>query len=361
VEAQARNGDLILTLSSPKSVWTTEEAIEIVATLRYVGDQDQLDLRGGGGPIQFSLWQLEGGDAVLGGGQSEPCRQYPVGPHSPLVFPFAKFGVVDDEPPFDRAFFDEPRLLLPPGRWEARAWLQYGIGECDDLNLEVTIEIDVVERGPSPVPTDEPLPSDNDPPNVRGVLEGDANLEGGCVWLRDAANNRWEILWPDGYSSEFSGDLPVGGNVPVIVRDGEVIARNGDLVTVSGHRPPGAGSHCMVGTVYQANEVVRVTPQLAGEIDCGVQPENVCDDVVSALAAGVESEGEAIQDVVLVPYKCRLDAADPVDCPPVLNAELAVGAVITLVDGTEWRYNCFRPTGSDTFECVWIDSPPIIN
>jgi len=219
IEAQARNGDLILTLASSKSVWTTEEAIEIVATMSYVGDQDQLDVHGGGGPIIFSLIQLEGGNAVLGGGQDLPCLRYPVGANSPLVWPFAKSGAIDDEPPFDRAFFEEPLLLLPPGRWEARASLQYGIGQCDDLELEVGIEFEVLDLGPSPVPTEAAVPSDGNPASVTGVLEGDANLEGGCIWLRDAAGDQWEILWPDGYSAEFSGDLPFPG-APVIIRDG---------------------------------------------------------------------------------------------------------------------------------------------
>src|SRR5688500_10600170 len=153
VEAQARNGDLILTLSSPKSVWTTEEAIDIVATLSYVGDQDQLDLRGGGGPIVFSLRQLSGGSATLGGGQDLPCLSYPIRHGTPLMLPFEKSGTVEAAP-FDRAFFEEPRLLLPPGRWQVGAWLQYGIGECDDLELEVMIEIEVLDRGPVPVPTE---------------------------------------------------------------------------------------------------------------------------------------------------------------------------------------------------------------
>jgi hypothetical protein len=174
------------------------------------------------------------------------------------------------------------------------------------------------------------------------------------MWLRDAAGDQWEVLWPDGYSPEFQG------GIPVIVREGDVVASEGDLITVSGHRPPGLGSHCMIGIVFEATDVVRLTPQLAGEIDCGAQPEKVCDDVVTALTAGIEAAGGAIQDLVLIPYECRLDSSDPVDCP-ALNADVAVGAVLSLVDGTEQQYNCLRPTGSDTFGCVWIDSPPIIN
>jgi hypothetical protein len=144
VQAQAQNGDLILTLSSRRSIWTTENAIEVVATLSYVGDLDMVDLRGGGGPIVFSLRQLSGGNAVLGGGQDQPCLSYPIGPRSPRVWPFIKAGTVAEFGPFDRAFFDDPDLRLPPGRWEVRAWLVYGIDECGDLSLAASIELEVV-------------------------------------------------------------------------------------------------------------------------------------------------------------------------------------------------------------------------
>lgn len=36
--AETRVGDFILTISSPKTVWTTDEAIEVSASLKYVGE-----------------------------------------------------------------------------------------------------------------------------------------------------------------------------------------------------------------------------------------------------------------------------------------------------------------------------------
>jgi len=267
VSASTRNGNFVLTMSSPRSTWTTEDAIEITATLSYDGDELEVEIGGGGGPVVFSLVQLEGGNAVLGGGQDLPCLRYPLGPDEPLVWPFQKAGLIDDEPPFDRAFFDDPELHLPPGRWEVRAVLQYGIGDCSDLELVTSIQLDVLEAegspGPSAVATEPPVsssPPDRSPtpaPNpddgqasVTGVLEGDPQLEGGCVWLRDQAGTAWEVIWPTGYEASF-----LDGSA-VIVADGEVVARAGDRVTVYGNRPAGAGSRCMVGIVYEAASVL---------------------------------------------------------------------------------------------------------
>jgi hypothetical protein len=269
VSASARNGDFVLTLYSPRSTWTTEDAIEITATLNYDGDEPEVEIGGGGGPIVFSLVQLEGGNAVLGGGQDLPCLRYQLGPNAPLVWPFQKAGGVDEEPPFDRAFFDDPELHLPPGRWEVRAVLEYGDQDCGDWQqLVVSVTLDVLEAegppGPSAVATDPPVSSapavpassapsptlDGIPASVTGILDGDPQLEGGCVWLRDQAGTVWEVNWPKGYEATFRDGSAV------LVSDGEVVATAGDRITVYGSRPSGAGSHCQVGIVYEAKSVL---------------------------------------------------------------------------------------------------------
>jgi hypothetical protein len=267
LSASVRNGDFVLTLSSPRSTWTSEDAIEITATLSYDGDEPEVEIGGGGGPVVFSLVQLEAGDAVLGGGQDLPCLRYALGPDAPLVWPFQKAGAVHGEPPFDLAFFQDPELQLPPGRWEVRAVLQYGIGDCSDLELVASIQLDVLEAegspGPSAVATEPPissLPADRSPTpaptpdvdraSVTGVLEGDPQIVGGCIWLRDQAGTAWEVIWPKGYEATFQDGSAV------IVADGEVVATAGDRMTVYGNRPSGAGSLCMVGIVYEADSVL---------------------------------------------------------------------------------------------------------
>jgi hypothetical protein len=186
-----------------------------------------------------------------------------------LVWPFQKAGGVDEEPPFDRAFFDDPELHLPPGRWEVRAVLEYGDQDCGDWQqLVVSVTLDVLEAegppGPSAVATDPPVSSapavpassapsptlDGIPASVTGILDGDPQLEGGCVWLRDQAGTVWEVNWPKGYEATFRDGSAV------LVSDGEVVATAGDRITVYGSRPSGAGSHCQVGIVYEAKSVL---------------------------------------------------------------------------------------------------------
>lgn len=179
VSASARNGDFLFTLASPRSTWTTKDAIEISASLTYEGDEPEVEIGGGGGPVVFSLVQLEGGNAVLGGGQDLPCLRYRLGPDAPIVWQFEKAGGIDDAPPFDRAFFEDPELHLPPGRWEVRAVLEYGIGECSDLHLEVSIQLEVLEAegspGPSGVATEPPVSSA--PPSPPASVEPTTDLE----------------------------------------------------------------------------------------------------------------------------------------------------------------------------------------
>jgi hypothetical protein len=158
VNASARDGDFTLTLSSPRSAWTTADDIQIAATLSYAGSEEQVDIYGGGGPVVFSLRQIEGGTAELPGGQEVPCLPYALTPTSPLIWPFAKFGSPDAAAPFDHAFFDDPELHLPAGGWEVRALLDYHIRAClppsaEPLRLEVAIELEVIEAGETARPT----------------------------------------------------------------------------------------------------------------------------------------------------------------------------------------------------------------
>jgi hypothetical protein len=100
----------------------------------------------------FSLVQLEGGDAVMSGGQTLPCLSYALGPEEPLVWPFQKGGEID--PPFDHAFYGDPELHLPHGRWEVRAVLDYGYPGCGNTQeLAVSISLAVLEAEGSPDPS----------------------------------------------------------------------------------------------------------------------------------------------------------------------------------------------------------------
>lgn len=80
-----------------------------------------------------------------------------------------------------------------------------------------------------------------------GTLGGDAQLEGGCVWL-DTDDGRIEVLWPEGWTV---------GTDPVELRnpDGEVVAGAGDEVRVDASPAREMVSTCQVGRIWRATAV----------------------------------------------------------------------------------------------------------
>lgn len=95
-------------------------------------------------------------------------------------------------------------------------------------------------------PTD-PAPSASAVASVTGVLGGDEQLEGGCVWL-DTDQGRIEPLWPSGYTVTTE---------PVTVLDpqGETVAREGDTVTITGDPARDVATICQVGEVWNVTDV----------------------------------------------------------------------------------------------------------
>lgn len=85
------------------------------------------------------------------------------------------------------------------------------------------------------------------PGSRAGVLAGDAQLEGGCVWL-DTGSERLEILWPEGYRADAD---------PIELRDptGAVIATEGDRLAVEGVPATEQLSSCQTGALWEATGV----------------------------------------------------------------------------------------------------------
>lgn len=90
--------------------------------------------------------------------------------------------------------------------------------------------------------TDE-APAEGD--TITGTLGGDAELEGGCVWVDDGAV-KWQVQWPDGYT--VSTD-------PVAVTAPDVDIAEGDTVTVTGSEQTDVMTTCQVGPVWLATSV----------------------------------------------------------------------------------------------------------
>lgn len=99
---------------------------------------------------------------------------------------------------------------------------------------------------PAPTPRELVSPSVATQPVV-GTLGGDAQLEGGCVWL-DTDDGRIEVLWPEGWTVATD---------PIELRnpDGEVAAGEGDEVRVDAAPAPELVSTCQVGELWRATRV----------------------------------------------------------------------------------------------------------
>jgi hypothetical protein len=281
--ASVQDREFMLTISSPHSTWSTEDAIEVSARLDYLGGRAETSIGQGIPPILFGLREAGTEAPTLVGIQQQPCVQYVLRSDDPLVEQFAK-GVPmdadghpdDNVAPFDASFLADPQLHLPPGRWEFTAHTAFDENNCGDgIQLTVSVTITVVDPSspssslpaaetkhaepshratapPDPSPTAPLPPVDDDPAEITGVLRGAPNMGALCIWLTDANGDRWEIIWPDQYEDAFEGDEAV------LLHDGEIVARGGDVITVTGATSRRYGTFCMVGVPYEATAVVAI-------------------------------------------------------------------------------------------------------
>ncbi len=132
-------------------------------------------------------------------------------------------------------------------RWTLTLWVLVAVvAACADPGVTDAPDAEEDERDVEvmPEPDEEPAAEAT---ALEGTLGGDPLLEGGCVWL-DTEEGRYEIAWPQGY--EASAD-------PIEVRDpdGEVVARDGDELRITGEVDPEAFTICQVGPLWEADRV----------------------------------------------------------------------------------------------------------
>ena len=149
--AQTADGDFRLTISAPRTVWRTDEVIELGATLEYFGTPRETTLRGSGsGPVVFSLVELTG-ERRMGAAYTSDCATHVIGVDDPIVTPYQKSGGYSaDEPDaaFWEAFFADPELHLPPGQWRVTAEALFDDGpDCtaNPVQLSASIVLTITE------------------------------------------------------------------------------------------------------------------------------------------------------------------------------------------------------------------------
>jgi hypothetical protein len=122
------------------------------ATLTWLGPAPSVRVFGSGSGIVFTGVRQLDGPVDPGMGATSDCVPYDIVADDPLVHAFGKSGGFGGDDPLAawyEAYFRDPLLRLPPGRWEvwARASGTVGGEDCGDgpgLGLSVRVEI-VVE------------------------------------------------------------------------------------------------------------------------------------------------------------------------------------------------------------------------
>jgi hypothetical protein len=199
---ETRVGDFVLTVSSPRTEWTTNEAVEVSASLAYVGDEASMTIGQGIPPILFTLAKASGEGPTLGGWQLQPCKEYVVSATEPIVVVYTKGtaiaeggSLVEEAPPFDRAVLDDPDLHLPPGEWEFTAATSFDERGCKnhyELTAAIVLRVvapssdsspaSIASQTPStePTPPIEPTPTVEPTPSPSGQACMDA-MTGGIL------------------------------------------------------------------------------------------------------------------------------------------------------------------------------------
>lgn len=136
-----------MTVTIPHAQVETTTAIEPVARFGYVGPLGSVDVHHGAPLVYWSIREL-GGQRVMSGGVDTVCLQSTLEAGRVAKQEFAKSGEVSEDPRtgFDLAWFRQPQLRLPAGRWAISATFDGYLGSCGGERHQVsaTVEIEVV-------------------------------------------------------------------------------------------------------------------------------------------------------------------------------------------------------------------------
>lgn len=145
-----------LTITTPRSTYTSTEAIPVSAILQFKRSQPTTIAGAGSGPLGFGIEQLDG--PVDNGPASRlSCHREDWAPNEIRVLPFTKsggFDASDPMAPFWTNYFNDPDLVLPAGHYRVFAVVDYDLDMCTAAETTLTAEVrfDVVDPAPSASP-----------------------------------------------------------------------------------------------------------------------------------------------------------------------------------------------------------------
>ncbi len=121
---RAENQGFLLQVSLPSQAFASADAIPVTTTLTWTGPAARASIWGSGsGPVEFLITEVGGGRRSMGGAMTADCRpsSYPRG--VPVDVPLVKSGGYSGDDPnaaFYQAWYADPVLRLPAGRWQLR-------------------------------------------------------------------------------------------------------------------------------------------------------------------------------------------------------------------------------------------------
>ena len=198
VVGTAEDANFRLVLTTPRTTYTTSDAIDPVASVTYLGPKASETMFHAMYPIGFRIEEV-GGVRNMGGGMDQPCISTELAKGASDVLPFGKAGSPDDpKAGFDIAWYQDPVLRLPLGTWRIIADLDIQLGKCGGEPHQLTVEnlVQVVANDaaaptPSQVPTSSPVPT----PAPASSADSRAALATVQAYEKALADGHPEVAW----------------------------------------------------------------------------------------------------------------------------------------------------------------------
>lgn len=131
-----------LVVRSPSSQHRAGQPIDVAAELIYQGPRNRETIYHAASPIGWRLQQVDG-PAAMEGAMAMPCATTDVTAGAVNRYAFQKGGAIGEAGPFDAAWYSDPTLTLPPGRWRVIADMNVDLGDCggESHALQASIEL----------------------------------------------------------------------------------------------------------------------------------------------------------------------------------------------------------------------------
>ena len=124
IGVRAENQGFVLQVVLPSAGFASTDAIPVTTTLTWSGPAAKATIWGSGsGPVEFLIAEVGGGRRTMGGAMTADCRPSSYARGVPVDVPLVKSGGYTGDDPnaaFYQAWYADPVLRLPAGRWQLR-------------------------------------------------------------------------------------------------------------------------------------------------------------------------------------------------------------------------------------------------